>query len=78
MIIALGVSCTSKCPIANCRVRMQHRHAAFGEKVYNRMPWFKDQNPRTGKYYPDLVKDGSMIKGGPNEPHQVPRIKPHK
>lgn len=42
------------------------------------MPWYKDQNPRTGKYYPNLVKDGSMIKGGPNEPHQVPKIKSQK
>jgi hypothetical protein len=54
---------------------MQHRHAELGERVFDRMPWYKDQNPRTGKYYHTLIKDPSMVKGGPNAPHNVPKIK---
>lgn len=57
---------------------MQHRHVEFGERVFDRMPWYKDQNPTTGKYYPHFVRERSMQKGGPNEPHNVPKIKKHK
>ncbi len=69
MAILLSMfSCTKKCQVNGCRVRMEHRHS--GEKFKSNIrPWYAFQNPRVGRDYkrdksPDKIPwDGPDIEG---------------
>ncbi|QNL23096.1 hypothetical protein HZR84_14495 [Hyphobacterium sp. CCMP332] len=69
MVMLLSMSsCSKKCQVNGCRVRMEHRHS--GEKFKSKIrPWYAFQNPRVGRDYkrdksPDKIPwDGPDIEG---------------
>ncbi|MFD2067505.1 hypothetical protein ACFSKU_11480 [Pontibacter silvestris] len=46
-----AASCTPRCPITSCQVRMLHAH---GEHEFRGQPFWKKQNPRMGEKLPKM------------------------